>query len=331
LKLGALGDIVMASTMIGAIHHRWPDSRITWICGESCAPLVRALRGVDEVVEVADKALFGAGLRGKVKAVVQAWKRMPRGKVDLLLIGNPDLRYRLLPLFLRAGETRVLDRSQLWQGRWHGDEYARLIHGINGPDAPQSAIAQPRLDQPAASRDPALVVLIPGGARNYARVSDVRRWPVESYAALAGKLLDAGYKVAISGGPTDDWVRPAFSALAVEDWVGKTSIPQFLHNCSRAALVVTHDTGPMHMAHLARTPVLALFGPTSPFSFSMPAQRGNAIWGGQNLPCRPCYDGREFAACANNLCMKQIAVAEVLARALRMLAPEGKAAEVRNG
>jgi heptosyltransferase-2 len=44
-----------------------------------------------------------------------------------------------------------------------------------------------------------------------------------------------------------------------------------------------------------------------------------AIWGGASLACRPCYDGREFADCRDNLCMKDIATAEVIDRALAML------------
>lgn len=319
VKLGALGDIVMASTMIHAARSNWPESRIVWVCGESSTSLVKTLRGVDRIVEVADGDLFGGGFLRRVRTVVRAWFEIPRSGIDLLVIANPDPRYRLLTLFVRAREVRVLSRRWLNAGRWHGDEYARLIHGVNGPDAPPALIAQARFEDADVARDERLVILIAGGARNYARVSDVRRWPIENYVGLARELIAAGLKVAIAGGPTDQWVSEAFVGLEVIDWVGKTSIAEFLEHSRSASLVVTHDTGPMHMARLSGAPVLALFGPTSPLTFVQPEFRNSVIWGGATLPCRPCYDGCEFAACDNNLCMKQISVAEVFARVKSLL------------
>lgn len=56
VKLAAVGDVVMASTMLPALRQRWPKARITWLCGKGVAPLVALFEGVDEVLTVAKNA-----------------------------------------------------------------------------------------------------------------------------------------------------------------------------------------------------------------------------------------------------------------------------------
>jgi heptosyltransferase-2 len=85
-------------------------------------------------------------------------------------------------------------------------------------------------------------------------------------------------------------------------------------------VVLWVDTGPMHLARLVAAPLIALFGPTMPSQFIIEDERTVALWGGAHLACRPCYDGRELATCANNVCMSSIAPAKVLDVARRLLA-----------
>ncbi len=56
----------------------------------------------------------------------------------------------------------------------------------------------------------------------------------------------------------------------------------------------------------------SLFGPTMPSQFLVPDERTVVLWGGEQLACRPCYDGRDFARCADNICISSIPVARVL-------------------
>jgi heptosyltransferase-2 len=84
-----------------------------------------------------------------------------------------------------------------------------------------------------------------------------------------------------------------------------------LQNCDA---LVGHDSGPLHLARLVGTPSLALLGPTPPSMFFRSADAGY-LWPGGALPCAPCYDGRDFAACDDNRCMQMIDVDTVLRRA----------------
>ena len=150
------------------------------------------------------------------------------------------------------------------------------------------------------------------GARNLLRDDALRRWPLENYVALAAALLKAGHEVILAGGPDDTWASTSFTHLSVTDIIGKYSLLETLALLNSAAVTVTHDTGPLHLAGITSTAIVAIFGPTDPRG-RLP-QRANtvALWGGEGFACRPCYDGRDYAPCLNNGCMQQITPAMVL-------------------
>jgi heptosyltransferase-2 len=76
----------------------------------------------------------------------------------------------------------------------------------------------------------------------------------------------------------------------------------------------------MHVAVLAGTPLVALFGPTDPRWFIDDTRKSTRVlWGGENLACRPCYDGKNFAPCTDNLCLKSISAGQVYTVAKEML------------
>lgn len=333
VKLAALGDVVMASTLVGAIRARDADAHITWLCGSGVAPLVTLFEGVDEVVEVNELALLRGSAPARCRAVLALWMALLPRRFDMTLLGHADARYRAALRPIRLGEVRTLEPRRAGRmlpipGRWFGDEYARLLdpEGSRGPivgHATMARLRQPLLPQHAP--DTVGIVLVPGGARNVLRESALRRWPVDRYRELAARLLGLGHRVTLVGDASDAWVQPSFAKLAVRDEIGGHGIADTLSILAHAGLVITHDTGPLHLAGLARVPILGLFGPTMPSQFMPPEASGAVLWGGARLACRPCYDGREFAACADNLCMQDISVDAALSRALDILGAPGRA------
>jgi heptosyltransferase-2 len=207
-------------------------------------------------------------------------------------------------------------------GRWLGDEYARLLDGNThvGPIERHYEIADLRDKIELGPGDDRPVVLIPGGASNVLRTDTLRRWPLPHYVTLARMLIEAGNRVVLAGGPTDATVVPAFDGVGVESAIGKCSLVETLSLLRNAAVVVSHDTGPMHLARLVRTPLVALFGPTNPTEFVVPDDTVTVLWGGQFLACRPCYDGREFAHCSSNVCLSSVSPQIVFEEVMKRLA-----------
>lgn len=329
IRLAALGDVAMASSLARRIRDREAGACIHWMTGRVGAQLARCFPEVDEVLEVDDLALFRGSPVARARVVAGAWRAIARGRYDRVLLAHADARYRLLTAPVRAGKVRALSREygamNPIPGRYLGDEFARLFDdpGHVGPIEGHWALSDPRARIGAgATRDasPPAVVLVPGGARNVLREDALRRWPAESYALVAGRLLSQGARVILVGDANDAWVRPAFAGLAVDDRIGALSIADTLRVMAQASLVIAHDTGPMHLARLVRAPLVALFGPTRPAERLVEAPEVVVLWGGAQLACRPCYDGREFAACADNRCIKSVTVDEVLAAAGAFLA-----------
>jgi len=331
VKLAAIGDVAMALPMVTALRERDSGVRIAWLAGATVAPLLRAVDGIDEVLVVDDEAILAGTRVRKMRAVLAAWRLLSGRSFDLVLTAHTDRRYRLLSARVRAAERRWLGartpRPGLVPGRSFRAEYIRLVSGIDDHHA--APLAPPRvrgaLDDAVGARLAALppgrrIALAPGGARNAARESPLRRWPVERYAALAAALIARGDTVILTGGPDDGWVRPAFADAPVVDAIGATSLPGLVALYESCAAVVAHDSGPLHLAHLASTRIVGLFGPTLPAAFLREDSRSAALWRAAGLPCAPCYDGREFAACRDNLCMQRIDVPGVLARLDALLA-----------
>ncbi len=329
LKLGAIGDVVMASPMATALAREHPGVKITWLAGRGVVPLLRLLPGIDEIVEVDEASLLAGNYRDRMRALGAAARHLHMRRFDLVLNGHPDPRYRVLEQLVRGHTVRRFCRNPRERimpvpGRYHGHEYVRLALGGDGPDVPVAlpeAIRPPLPPGLTLAGEGPRVAMAPGGARNVLNDNEVRRWPLERYAELARALAERGCATVVIGGPDDAWVSEAFAGIdGITDLVGRTSLPDLLAVYTACDAVVSHDSGPMHLARLADTPAVALFGPTDPRWFVPPAHDGTQVlWGGAALPCRPCYDGKRFHDCPANVCMRDIAVSEVLGRVTVLL------------
>ena len=327
VKLAAVGDIVMALPMVSALRAEDPDVRITWMCGRKAAPLVRLVEGVSEVVSVDEAAMLAGSLFAQVVAVIAAWRRMGARRFDAVYIAHSDARYRVLAWPIRAQTWRWLGSTKqargIVPGRAHTDEYVRLVTGLDDFRAPSfpppdlhielSKDLVRRIDAFNPDGRP-LIAITPGGARNVARENPLRRWPLDRYAELADTLHTQGYRIVLTGDRTDGWVRTAFRDRQVLDLIGATDLPTLAAVLRACAAIVGHDSGPLHMARLVGTPVVALLGPTPPSMFFRHDPRTASYGPAAALPCAPCYNGHEFAQCGNNVCMQMIDCADVLLR-----------------
>lgn len=329
-KLGAIGDAIMAIPAAYALHRR--GAEVHWVCGAAVAPLLACYTWIHPIV-ADDRAILQGVPAERLKALTSLWRAIGRTKYDLCATLYYDPRYRVLCLPVRAAQKIVLSRTArettLLDGRHHTDEYARILLGLPDGERPES-LAPVHPDRLPASPLPrsgnkARVVLIPAGAKNLMRDDALRRWPMENYISLASSLLQRGFEVLLAGGPQDTWAVPRFAGLAVIDQTGKLTLPEMVALLDDSDVVVTHDTGPLHMAGITGAGLIGIFGPTNPRG-RLP-QRANtvALWGGEGFACRPCYDGRDYAPCLHNGCMHQVTVQMVLDQVEALMAQRNAA------
>lgn len=332
IKIGAIGDLIMMLPTIQQARRDHPEAHITLIVGKSLLPLAELISEIDELVPVDEHALYCGPPLQKLGALLQAASRLLWRRVDRVMIGHGNARYRVFARLVRAA------RVDSWQshggrllpvpGRLHADEYLRLYHGRDDDSMPASSpyVLKQRLDLPPhiTERLPSRpwIALAPGGARNAVSDDHHRRWPVEHYGELARRLVASGIPVILTGGPLDEWTRPHFDALPVVDLIAQTPLPQLIALYQQAHLIVTHDSGPLHLAGLAGCHRIGLFGATNPSEKVRPDARTQILWGGQNLACRPCYDGHGYARhCQSIRCMSDLSVDSVMYAIQRHLLP----------
>jgi heptosyltransferase-2 len=335
VKLGAMGDVIMSLSMISALRSLDPRAHVTWMVGKGSRALLELVDCVDRLVVLDETRLLRGALPGRIREVATAWRSVCGESFDLVVTAHRDRRYRILAAPVRARERRSFShsgRSGPIPGRYHGNEYARLILGQDGPGNRQYALPEiarvlPPVPFERSGKD-SIVVLAPGGARNVLRDDPLRRWPVEFYAEVARRELARSRQVVLVGGEGDVQLRPCFAGLPLVDLIGRTSVPELVATVRAANVVVTHDSLVLHLAQLARAPIVALFGPTSPSErmCAPPMQHAGGrressiLWGGAHLPCRPCYDGLNYARCPVNKCMHDLSpemVTEAIEQVIR--------------
>ncbi|MBN1982436.1 MAG: glycosyltransferase family 9 protein [Chitinivibrionales bacterium] len=208
----------------------------------------------------------------------------------------------------RSWEGFVLDQAAEYTGlRQETDcllELAQAVFAVS--EAIPKEIATPRmypLDSDRAAvdqllpedallkdKDNRLICLCAGGAQNPGIGDEpFRRWPVENYCELAGMLLHQRYQLLLVGGKNDKNINNAIKKSCVgkpgtvHDLTGLCSFVQSGIAMSRVKLVVTNDSGLMHLGACFNENILALFGPTSPQTVLPRVQNAHYIWYDQDI------------------------------------------------
>jgi ADP-heptose:LPS heptosyltransferase len=138
---------------------------------------------------------------------------------------------------------------------------------------------------------------------------DTKLWDNDKFARLAD-LIKSNLKMdVIFTGSEKESIAKITSGMTTSgiNLGGKTSLPELAYLYKKARLVITTDSGPMHLAAAVATPVIALFGPTDP-ARTGPYGKDHTIIRTQ-LPCSPCF----LKKCPTKKCMKDILPEQVLA------------------
>ena len=274
LRLSALGDVTHVLPLVRTLRRAWPDVALTWVIGKGEQKLLDGLPGVEFLVY--DKKTGLAGMR--------PLKRELKGRrFDALLQMQVAARANLLSAFLPAQRRIGYDRSR--SKDLHGlfiNERIPDRPGIHVLDAIGSFCEPLGLKQTGVAWD----MPVPDDAREWARAQwpddDVptlaispcsshalRNWRPERYAAVADHAAARGWRVALLGGrsalerDTSDAILAAMTAPAL-DLVGKDTLKQLPALLERADLLMTPDSGPMHIANAMGTKVLGLHAASNP-------------------------------------------------------------------
>jgi ADP-heptose:LPS heptosyltransferase len=304
LRLERIGDLVMALAAIRDVRVLAPTAQIDLVVGSWNVPLARAVPNIDgvETLDAHWLAREGEGL-GMSALLRTAWSWRAR-RYDLAINFEPDVRSNLIAAAVGAARTAgwasggggpVLDMALDYDPAAHTSANARrLVRSVFGRTPPESA--RPLLTIPEAATAAAAEILRPGLGRPLVGVHvsggrAIKQWDHARFADVAARLADdRGAAIVATGGPGDRALVSALQrALAPRPVIDAGEADGLLLSAAilaRLEVLVTGDTGPMHLASAVGTPVVAVFGPSDParYATSGPFDQVVRI----DLPCSPC-------------------------------------------
>ncbi len=296
-----VGDTMLMQPMLLRLGQRHPDCRIDVLAAPWTAALLRAMPGVSEVI--INPFPHGA-LR--LKQRYRLGKQLGGARYDQAIVLPNSLKSALVPFFagipLRTGfvgemrygllnDARKLDKAAL---PLMVERFAQLAERA-GDDIPRP-LPNPVLEVSAAQRDTTLhklglmldkpvAAFCPG-----AEFGPAKRWPASYFAEIAQRLQRQGYAVWLIGSAKDREVADKIIALgnpACLNLCGSTDLGDAIALLSCAQLVVSNDSGLMHLAAALDRPMLALFGSSSP-QFTPPLSAQAQVIK-LDIECSPCF------------------------------------------
>jgi heptosyltransferase I len=272
LRLSAIGDTCHVVPVVHTLQRAWPSTRLTWIIGRAEARLMTLLPGVEFIT--IDKR---AGLR----ALPALRSALAGRRFEILLHMQLSLRASAVSLAVRARRRLGFDRARARELQWlfTNERIAPRVdeHVLDSFLGFLSALGLPR--EPLEWQLP-----LPEEARAYAQslIPDAqstlivspcsshaaRNWRPERYAAVIEHAVRRhGMRVLLCGGPS---VLEREMGGAIErmvqvplvNQIGRDTLPQMLALLARATVLLSPDSGPVHMATMVQTPVIGLYAAT---------------------------------------------------------------------
>jgi heptosyltransferase-1 len=347
VRLSALGDIVHALPVLAAIRHAQPNAQVDWLVEENYASILSIAHGLHRRVivrarksfETPDAISFG-GFMGYRNAARYLWNQDYDVALDLqgliksavwARISFADRVVGFDAPNLREPQAAFLYSETVTPGQQASGPAGlqsgqHVIHKnlsiLSALGIRPGAVEMPLV--PHASAETTAAIETAGGSLQYVVINPGaawpnKRWPAERFGALAEALFQrAGLRSLVTWGPSEqqlanDVVNASSGAASLAP---ATSVPDLAVLMREAALVVSGDTGPLHIAAAMGTPLVGLYGPTWP--------ERNGPWDPKDVVISRahvcvCHHKRQCQRGAP--CINEIALDEVAAASAKRLGP----------
>ncbi len=330
-----LGDLTLTTPFIHALRHAAPAAHITFLADEKLKDVVLHNPYLDEVITIDKK-----GRDNSLLALAACARRLSKMHFDVLINLHPNERCSFICALTKAG-VRAGTTHTMFKFLW--DAFTPLNRKIHAADMYLDVLTQLGVKnlqhngleifpseehlQHAAEfwRGHGVFASDKLVGFNIGSAVVTKRWAPERFAQVADALAAQGYKPVFFGGTMDeDMVQEAVSYMRTIPVVatGYFTIGGLAAAMRRCSLIITNDSGPMHVAISQKVPIVAMYGPSSPRLYG-PYTKDALIVTAQP-PCAGCADGMKHK-CSDMQCMTRLTVEQVVAAAEQMLHSGGNA------
>ena len=317
IKTAAIGDTVVLSAMADEIKRQYPQSHTTVICSNNNLSMVKLIRSVDDI--------FIFEMKKPLRSFF-ALKRL--GHFDLLLDFGPWPRINAVISWIVRADYKVgFKRAHMYRHYIYDQwvEHFDSVHEIdNYRNILRAAGIQPigllpyfePKNNDALEDEPYVVFhQYPGGA-----METQRKWSEECWVELGKRLYQMYHvRILLSGANMDAEAAEHTAQLLrqigvpVENIAGKYSLSDMVEILAKARLVVSVNTGIMHLSAAVCAPLVALHGATSELRWGPLGDTSTVVKSGES--CQPCISLGFESKCTDPICMENITVDMVLEKA----------------
>jgi heptosyltransferase-1 len=335
IKPSSLGDVVHSLPFLNAVKSRYPEAELHWVIARGLEGLLEGHPMIDKLIVINKDEWKSISKAGRTAREIAAlFKTLRRERYDIVVDLQGLLRSGIIAMAagapLRIGFEEAREGSRFFYNRKvrggkevHAvDRYMKIAAAL-GCSAGEVAFPFPPVKresgEAAKVRESGMYAVIVPGAR-----WDTKVWPAVNFGRIAAALPWRSIVIGSSADmPKADAVVRESGGKAVS-LAGKTGLRELVEIMRNAVLVISNDSGPMHIAAAFNVPVVAIFGPTSP-ERTGPYGEEHIIIRSEEA-CSPCFKKR----CEDLKCMKGITVARVLEKiesGMQLHKEEGEHAE----
>lgn len=332
-KYKGLGSIIQAIPLMEALKQKYPNAQLIFVTTKANKELVGHISLIDRCILLDDRSIWSV-LTHYPRFVSQLISARIGVFIDLEIYSD----FSSLTATLSMAKNRF--GYYLKASHYRLGVYTHMMYFNTRVSIKQTYLQMGRLLQADESQSGAATLsfekehLIDSVVnKRYilinANASDLRierRWGAENFIRLieALHLNYADHSIVLIGSPSEkvyiDSICEKVAVPSLINLAGKTNLKELFAVIGTSELVITNDTGPMHIAAALRVPTVALFGPCSPDQYAV-HDRVVAVY--QNLYCSPCVHEFDVPPChGDNQCMKQITLDAVMNAVVKAL--EGK-------
>lgn len=323
-----LGDAVMCTPALRALHKRYPEAQFTVAGQKSICSLLEDLPWITRFEVIPPRI--------SLREMIRAAARLRPHRYDLIVVFPHSLRAALLAWFIgghrrigyaRNGRTLLLTDTVLphrENGRvvpvYMTQEYLELVKlagceddgeglelGVNEKIAHELA--------PYLAGEEPLIGIAPGAA-----FGPSKRWMPEAFASVVNQIAATlPARFILLTGPGEDALRETIKANAeidfLEPCVSQTGLSVLKATIAKLDLLICNDSGPRHIAVAFKRPIVCIMGPTSPRYTDSPYEIGQVLR--VPLECSPCQ--KPVCPLEHHRCMREITPERVTNAALHIL------------